>query len=141
MKSLLVSALSLMLVLAAGCASTDSRIKKNQALFDSFPADVQQQIRTGDIRVGFTPEMVKMSLGDPARTYTRTTAQGAAEVWSYDDDKPAISLGLGIGSSRGSTGVGGGVVVGGDRFRDDEKLRVVFEEGKVTSVERNTSKR
>ncbi len=141
MKSLLLSALSLMLVLAAGCASTDSRIKKNQALFDSFPADVQQQIRTGDIRVGFTPEMVKMSLGDPARTYTRTTAQRAAEVWSYDDDKPAISLGLGIGSSRGSTGVGGGVVVGGDRFRDDEKLRVVFEEGKVTSVERNTSKR
>ncbi len=141
MKTPLLSALALALVLAAGCASTDSRIKKNQALFDSYPSDVQQQIRTGDIRVGFTPDMVRMSLGDPARTYTRTTAQGSAEVWSYDDDKPAISLGLGVGSMRGGTGVGGGVVVGGDRFRDDERMRVVFEGGKVSSVERNTSKR
>ena len=33
--------------------------------------------------VGFTPEMVRLALGDPDRIFTRTDANGVNEAWSY----------------------------------------------------------
>jgi hypothetical protein len=124
------------LMFVAGCASTDSRIHSHQQAFDSWPAEVQQRVREGKVDVGFTPEMVKISIGDPDRTSVRTTAQGTAEVWSYADRGPKFSFGLGLGTSRGSSAFGGGVTVGNDRWERDEVMRIIFEGGKVAAIER-----
>lgn len=69
--------------LACGCASTDSRIKKNQELFASFPADVQDLVRQGEVRIGFSPDMASIAIGQPRRKYRRITAEGEVEIWAY----------------------------------------------------------
>lgn len=131
-----VSLLTLSLWFAAGCSSPDSRIKSNQAAFDSWPADVQAKVKTGQVAVGFTPDMVIMALGEPAGKSLRTTAAGTAEVWTFTKSKPHLSIGLGMGSySGGGTSYAGGALVSNDGFRGDEWIRVIFEGGRVVAIE------
>jgi hypothetical protein len=124
--------------LVSGCASSpDSRIKKNQELFNSLPPQAQASIRAGKVDIGFTPDMVLLALGDPDRRYMRTNERGSTEVWAYaaKSSGPAVSLGLGFGMGRGvGLGTGIGVVTGGGD-RADDRTRVLFEGGKVASVE------
>ncbi len=134
MKTLLLVLTMSVLMLVVSCASTDSRVRSHQAAFDSWPADVQQKVRAGKIEMGFTPEMVRVALGEPERVISRTTDHGVAEGWVYGDKAPKFSFGIGMGSAHGSSAVGGGVTVG-DTFRDDEAMRVIFEGGKVTAIE------
>jgi hypothetical protein len=134
MKTLLLSIFTTLLLLVASCASVDSRVSDHQAAFDTWPADVQEKVRAGKVEMGFTQEMVEVALGKPDRVSSRTTDRGQADVWIYHESAPKFSVGLGFGSSRGSTGMGAGVRVGDD-FRDDENMRVVFEGGKVTAIE------
>jgi hypothetical protein len=124
----------------AGCSTVDSRIARHQPEFDSWPPSVQQKVRAKQVDLGFTPAQVFTALGDPDRKYTRTTVQGTTEVWAYRDDRPTFSFGFGFGSAGGSSayGAGLGVTTGGDR--DDDKLRVIFADGKVTALESRTSR-
>ena len=123
------------LVLLAGCATPASRISSHQSAFDQWPAEVREQVRAGRIDVGFTAEMVQVALGDADRKSTRTTAKGTSEVWAYFDHSPKFSIGLGVGSSSGSTAYGGAVAVGNSGFLDDEVLRVILEGGRVAAIE------
>lgn len=127
-------------VLSSGCVSSPkSRIAKNQAAFDSYPADVQAALRKGEVRIAFTPEQVKIALGAPDRVLTRTSAEGQSEVWVYRDANPRFGLGFGIGIVGGSGSVGGGVGVGtGVAEFADEYMRVIFTAGHVSAVERNS---
>ncbi len=131
-------AAGMMALLFTGCSTRESRIKGNQAAFDALPSGEQANIRQGRIGIGYTPVMVMMALGKPGRVYNRMTDKGSVEVWAYRDKKPSFSFGMGVGGGGGSTAVGTGVGVttGGDR--GDDKMRVVFEEGKVTSIESRT---
>jgi len=138
MKPLLPSfaaALTAFVLLVGGCSTTDSRIKSHQAAFDSAPAAVQAKIRAGQVEVGFTADQVVMALGKPDRSYTRTTVRGTSDIWAYEDHGPAFSIGVGMVSGGGGSTVGSGVAVstGGDRY--DDKVRVIFEGGRVTAVE------
>ncbi|OAM87936.1 hypothetical protein OH491_09125 [Termitidicoccus mucosus] len=128
-------AMGMMALLSTGCSTRDGRIKKNQTAFDALPAEEQANIRAGKVGIGYTPEMVTMALGKPDRVYNRTTANGAVEVWAYRSKAPAFSFGVGVGGGGGSTAVGTGVGVttGGDQ--SDDKVRVVFEGGKVSAIE------
>ncbi|HXK79847.1 MAG TPA: hypothetical protein PLB42_06675, partial [Kiritimatiellia bacterium] len=73
-------------LLMTGCASTPAkRIEKNQELFDTFPVAAQARIRSGQIDIGFQPDMVRMALGDPQRKQVRRTAAGSTEIWLYMD--------------------------------------------------------
>jgi len=132
--------LTLAALAVAGCSTVDSRIARNQPEFDSWPPALQQKVRAGQVDLGFTPAQVFMALGEPDRKYTRTIAQGTTEVWAYRDDQPTFSFGLGFGSAGRSSayGAGVGVTTGGDR--DDDKLRVIFSDGKVTALESSTSR-
>jgi hypothetical protein len=67
----------------AACSTPDARIRRNQALFDSLPAAEQALIREGKVGVGFTPEMVRLAVGDPDQRWIRTDARGKSEIWSY----------------------------------------------------------
>ncbi len=125
------------LVLLSACSSTpDARIAKNQPAFSGYPAAVQQKIRAGEVDVGFTPEMVRLALGEPTRQFNRQTGAGTAEVWVYHDNGPRFSFGVGIGGAVGrhsSAGVGLSTSSGG--YEPEEKVRVEFRDGKVTAIE------
>ncbi len=125
----------LFLVLLTACSTPQSRIDGNRAAFDRFPADAQEKIRTGRVDIGFTPEMVLIALGEPARKATIKNEHGEAEVWSYDDDRPQFSFGFGFGSfgSHSATGVGVATSTGG--YGPNEKMRVEFRDGRVHAIE------
>lgn len=136
MKTASVNLLAGLLVLGfAGCSTVDSRIKDNASVFNSLSPETQQKIRSGQVELGYTPEMVTMALGKPDRSYTRTNEKGTSEIWAYRDKKPTMSFGFGIGGGGGGTHVGSGIGIttGGDRY--DDRLRVVFVDGKVSAVE------
>lgn len=75
------------LLLLSGCASVqelrDRRIDDQRPLFDSLPAEAQQQIRRGEIALGFTPEMVRLAWGSADQVFTRVTDQRKTTVWGY----------------------------------------------------------
>lgn len=133
----LIHTLSLLacLILLAACASPESRIADNRTVFERYSPEVQQKIKTGQVDVGFTPEMVVMALGEPARKFMRKTEQGDTEVWSYHNDSPKFSIGLGVGSGGRGSSVGGGVGVSTGGHDPDEKIRVEFRNGAVTAVD------
>ena len=122
------------------CAGRERRIKSNQEAFDSYPPAVQEAISAGKVEVGFSPEQTLMALGKPDRRYSRKTAASAQEVWAYGrggSGRTGLGVGLGVFSG-GPTIYSGGISVGGggDAYRQEELSRVVFEGGKVVSVER-----
>lgn len=130
---------SLLFLAFVGCATTPAeRIAKNHAAFASWPPDVQTKVQAGEVALGFTADQVQMALGEPDHTFTRTTEKGTEEVWAYRDRKPRISIGLGVVGGGGSTRVGGATAVtsGGPYY--DDVLRVVFEGGRVSAVEKVT---
>lgn len=79
--------LGLCLLLLAACASVqerrDRRIAESQELFDSFPEEIQEQVRQGSVEVGFTREMVRLAWGPPDHVFTRVTQEQRATVWGY----------------------------------------------------------
>lgn len=70
-------------LLLAACASPRHRVAADPELFASFPPGVQEAVRAGEVEPGFTPDMVKMALGDPHRVYTRATPDTETTVWQY----------------------------------------------------------
>lgn len=127
-------ALLALAALLAACSSPASRIKKEQAAFDSWPAAVQASVKAGRADVGFTAEQVRVALGRPDRVYSRKTPEGAQEVWAWGGGaRTGVSVGFGSWGYGSGTSVGVGVGSGGD-FPDD-RVRVVFENGLVVSVE------
>lgn len=121
------------------CASTPaSRIKKNADKFYSYPAEVQAKIRFGDIEAGFDEDMVAMALGAPDRVYFQTTDAGKFEVWAYADKKHRWDMGYSR-QAQGREQTGGDIRVsaGGVSSRPiREKIRALFQKGKVVAVER-----
>ena len=138
----LVSILGLAAALAA-CSTPQSRIKRRQAEFDSYPPEVQRAIRAGQADVGFTREQVALALGRPDRMDTLKTAAGVQDVWLYGigSGGPRVGLGFGLGAGPGAV-VGGGVGAVGDvglapdaSVVGDARLRVVFQGERAVSVE------
>ena len=121
----------------AACAGPSSRIKKHQAEFDSYPADVQQKIRAGQVDVGFTDQQVAMALGRPDRGYARKTADVQQEVWAYGGSYGShvgVGFGLGLGGGPGYT-TGGVMVDPGPGIDHGERVRGILQSGVVVAVE------
>ena len=122
-------------VALGACSSTDSRIRDHQALFDGYPPEVQHNIRSGAIEIGYTPEMVLMALGKPDRRSEVQTGDGSAEIWTYRKSVPGFSVGMGSGryvSSR--VGVGTHVTMG-EPARSEDQAVVEFWQGRVSRFE------
>jgi hypothetical protein len=131
-RTLLIIAMSM--VLATACASTpDSRISKKQSLFDTYPEEVQSNLRKGKVDVGYDEDMVRMALGKPDETSDEIDETGETVMWGYIRSRPGISVGLGGGSYGGGRAVGGGVGMGSGPRRDYTAI-IEFREGKVTSA-------
>lgn len=133
----LVAALGLTL---AGCSTVDSRIAKNRAAFNTWPPTVQDKVVVGKIDVGFTPDQVRVALGEPDRIWTRTASDGTSQIWSYRDydsrDRVGFGMGMGWGwRGRGFSSIGVGAWPGYGYY-STERIGIVFgPNGTVTSVE------
>lgn len=135
MRTPLLLALAATALLTACSTTPESRIAKNTSLFDTYPPQIRQKIRAGEVDVGFTPEMVRLALGEPTRQFHRQTEAGAVELWVYHDNGPRFSFGIGVGSvgRHSATSVGVGTSTGG--YDPEEKMRVEFRGGRVVAVE------
>ncbi len=127
------SAISIFLLVLA-CASTPAdRIEKEQALFDTYPSDVQQTIRAGHVSPGFDEAMVRMALGAPDEISTEIDESGETLRWAYTKSQPGVSIGLGGGGYGGGTAMGGGVGIGSGPEKNYTAI-VDFRDGKVVRV-------
>ncbi|MBI4791261.1 MAG: hypothetical protein HY789_00605, partial [Deltaproteobacteria bacterium] len=85
-KKLLLLGLLITIALS-GCMSAqylrDRRIAENVELFNSYSPDIQEQIRLGQVNLGFSEDMVGLAWGPPDRMYVRTTERGEETVWIY----------------------------------------------------------
>jgi outer membrane protein assembly factor BamE (lipoprotein component of BamABCDE complex) len=138
MKTLLATLSLGLALIISGCATTESRISKNQAAFDSWPREVQSAIRSGEVKIGFTTEQVRVALGKPHRVYSRQSAEGESEVWAYLESSPKFSIGVGVGSGGYNSGAVGGVAYTQRHDRSEEATRVVFTDGVVVAIEART---
>jgi len=129
-------------VLLAGCATPGYRIRKNPELFASFPPEVQETVRKGSIKLGYTGDMVFIALGEPSRIFQRETEHGKAEIWSYTDigyryEHQPVPQAYGLRDRGGRLHVVRGMEwVDVQAPYEFEIGRVEFAEGKVTAIER-----
>jgi len=129
-------------VLGAGCATPASRIKRAPDKFAAFPPQVQENVRKGEIAIGYTRDMVFIALGAPHRVYDRTTAAGEAETWAYTGVRYSTRF-RPVDATYTYRGADGRLHWGHNwawvdvSDRDEyETLRVVFENEKVATIER-----
>ncbi len=127
------------LLLATGCVTStpQSRISEHRETYRRFPSEVQRKISAGEVEIGFTEEMVMLALGKPGRKFTHAGSEGESEVWVYFKREPHVSIGFGV-SSGGYSGVSTGVSMSTAANADDEVMRVVFHEEKLSSIETRT---
>ena len=128
-------------LLLAGCATPEKRIQQNQDVFDTFPVAAQARIRGGQIDLGFTPDMVRIALGEPHRQTLRRSADGEVEIWSYFDstrryDRQRVDIdGLSISGPGGLRSIGGSAWINVEQNREFIRIRVEFRNGVATAIE------
>ena len=128
-------------LLLAGCATPEKRIQQNQEVFDAFPVAVQARIRGGQIDLGFTPDMVRIALGEPHRQTLRRSADGEVEIWSYFDstrryDRQRVDIdGLSISGPGGLRSVNGSAWINVEQNREFIRTRVEFRNGVAIAIE------
>lgn len=141
-KYLLLAAAALLAFWTAGCTTPAARIRRNPEAFARLAPAEQTMIRKGQIGLGFTPEMVKLALGEPDHIHERTDRTGTREIWvytSYDaPDEPAFYDGW--YHRRRYWGWDGPfypypLYPGYGYSREHIDFRVVFKDGKVVAVE------
>ncbi|MCZ7592048.1 MAG: hypothetical protein M5U15_07765 [Kiritimatiellae bacterium] len=79
--------LALLAIFVAGCATPEARIKKNPEIFNALAPNIQENVRKGNIDIGYTQDAVMIALGQPNRQYTRRTDAGTATVWAYTGER------------------------------------------------------
>ncbi len=135
----------IIILLLSGCMSAqslrDERIEADYALFDSFPADIQSQVRLGQIDIGYSKEMVRLAWGLPDQVFRRTTEAGQSVVWSYTQvrsyphlDRMSVPVYY-IDSSGRQQFSYHSVWVNRDTQEQFTVARVEFVQGKVTAIE------
>ena len=135
----------LLLALAfAGCSTIDSRIREKSAIFAAQEPATQDKIRLGRVEVGFTTDLVYIALGAPDERLFKTSSAGTDETWIYNTYFQDY-----MGSAR--TGYRRYVVIDPKtrqpvvfyepvytqiyRDRIEERIRISFQAGKVSSIE------
>lgn len=129
------------LLVAAGCATPSSRIRRNPELFAGFPPEVQENVKKGKIEIGYTKEMVFIALGKPGRVYDRLTQGASAEMWSYvgmrySSDLQPVETSYWYRDADGNLQrIYNWSWIDVGRYTEYETLRVEFETNKVRAIE------
>ena len=130
---------------ASGCnlftPPVERRIEKNQEVFDSYPPEVRENLRLGQIQLGYDEDMVIISLGHPNRRYLRYDAQGRSVIWVYLDEtvrsrRHRTSLDLPMLDPQGHRVTRREeLLLELDDHQQFERKRIHFAEGKVIALE------
>ncbi|MDP2136258.1 MAG: hypothetical protein Q8J74_00255 [Candidatus Didemnitutus sp.] len=127
-----------------GCQSVDSRIKENPQLFANLDAESQAKIKQGNIDLGFTEDMVYLALGAPDQKREVRSGKGLSTAWIYNSYFERYDGTRFVGydrrlyydSARNTYHVNFVPVYAATyRPEAEERIRVVFENGKVTVIE------
>ena len=136
-----LAALLVALALTA-CSTPERRIEKNPELFAALPPDVQANVRAGRIDLGYSSEAVALALGEPDRQYTRRSTGGkTTKVWSYTSEytttsRQRVDARVRVRDSDGRMRTQTDWVdVDVDQRHEYEKLRIEFEENRVSAIE------
>jgi hypothetical protein len=131
-------------LLLTGCETVDSRIKEKPQLFSSLDAATQAKIKQGIIDLGFSEDMVYLALGVPDQKRESRTAAGSQIVWIYNTYYERYDGTRFAGYARRvywDPAVKTYRVVYEPVFAEtyrpevEEKIRIVFEDGKVSAIE------
>jgi hypothetical protein len=145
MLTLLVAALALALT---GCSTINSRIHEHAGEFYALDPATQDQIRHGQVGIGYTPDMVYMALGSPTKTVNRVTNDGNEFTWIYKSyyEEYAGTAFAGYHRYAVVDRVTGRYVIYTEplytdlyRERAQEYIRLTFRNGRVTSVEQTSN--
>lgn len=74
----------------AGCSTPESRIKENQAFYDSLPASQQDAILKSQVVPGMSKDAVYLSLGKPDRIVRVREGNTDKEYWVYTKLEPTF---------------------------------------------------
>jgi len=130
----------------AGCQTVDSRIRENPQLFASLDAETQAKIKQGIIDLGYTEDMVYLALGAPDQKRESRSTAGAQTVWIYNTYFERYDGTRFIGYSRrvyfdpylrAYRMYYAPVYADTYRPEIEERIRVVFENGRVTVIEQS----
>ncbi|MEO6876353.1 MAG: hypothetical protein ABI222_16170, partial [Opitutaceae bacterium] len=82
----------------AGCASSQTaRIQEKSAVFQDLTPKEQKQILAGKVKVGFTTDMVYLSLGKPSVVNNINEPGAVTQEWVYNryvSDSPRLVTGV-----------------------------------------------
>ena len=78
------------LFLVGGCATVDSRVVKNQALFESLDAETQATLLSGRTKLGYTTAMTYIALGAPDEIRRKQSEDGDSTTWVYRYSSPGL---------------------------------------------------
>jgi hypothetical protein len=128
----------------AGCQSVETRIKEKPELFAALDLETQEKIKQGIIDLGFTEDMVYLALGKPDERKESVSANGQTLTWIYNSYYERYEGTHHAGYYRRvyfdpylhSYRVHyRPVLVDTYSSEKEERIRVVFKDGKVTVIE------
>ncbi len=76
--------LATLLLNFTGCQSVDSRIKEKPEVFAKLDVATQDKIKQGIIDIGYSEDMVYLALGDPDQKRESVSATGQTMTWIYN---------------------------------------------------------
>jgi hypothetical protein len=144
MKNPLTLLSCLAALVLAGCSTVESRIEEKAAVFNALPAETQSRIQQGLVDVGYTQDMVYIAMGRADRVVERASAAGTETVWIYNNYYQDYQGTQFVGYQRAiyfDHRIKAYRVyyqpVRADIYADrtEEVARIVFKDGKVTSIE------
>lgn len=136
-------ALTALLTLTA-CQSVESRIKEKPELFAGLDIATQDKIKQGIIDLGYTQDMVYLALGAPDQKKESVSATGQTMTWIYNSYYERYEGTHHAGYHRQvyfdpylrTYRVHyRPVLVDSYSSEKEERIRVVFKDGKVTVIE------
>ncbi len=137
------------LLFSAGCETVDSRIKKKPEVFAHLDAATQNKIKQGIIDVGYTEDMVYLALGAPDQKRESVTEKGKSVTWIYSTYYERYDGAQAVGYNRQvyydpfihsyRLYYHYAPLVGVSSPQNEERIRIVFKEGKVTVIEQAKS--
>ncbi len=144
MRTILFSAFAILL---AACAATPAkRIEAAPEAFAKLPPEQQARVKAGEVGVGFDQAATRLALGNPDRITERETSEGKQQIWLYYDYQGGVAPGFCPGYINGFYGYPGFHGHRGyfyepafcyyDNTVAEERMRVAFKDGLVTSVDR-----
>ncbi len=72
------------LFFTSGCQTVESRIKEKPDVFAKLDAATQDKIKQGIIEIGYTEDMVYLALGAPDQKRESIRANGKSITWIYN---------------------------------------------------------